>query len=104
MIRDFKILQVIPLFQAVATSKADTVFQNLFTDDKITPNKCIYLFFYISDMKLLYIQVPLYLRILLDPKFLCNSGLVFSGCLFWYFLYKKRRIKNKQLLVKNHAW
>ena len=44
LIRQFKTLQVIPLFQAVSTSKADTVLFNLTTSNQITINRRFYFF------------------------------------------------------------
>ena len=64
------------MFKDVDTSKVETIFPILTTDEKITHNKLTYLFICVSDMKFYYIQVPLYLRNLYVPKFLCNYYII----------------------------
>ena len=129
---NFKKLQGIPLFQAVSASKANTFIPNLATDDKIFSNKQIYLFLCINliwkrptlifqtfpMIKISpYNRFPLLLCISLIwsyvLKFLCifewlltqSSSDFFTlfGVVDFFFLYKKRQIENKQLLMWTHA-
>ena len=61
LISKLKKNQGIPLFQAVAASKDNTLLQNLTNDDQITPNKRLYLFLFPKTFPIVYFVVFLYL-------------------------------------------